>query len=170
MSERQEKTAVARYWAEQVEAVRGLDQDDYRVLLWEAQSESSDGGPVAAGVVQMPPGGIGLEALAFGLRDLLKQATGDPSISVAVFDQEDENAGDAEAWSGRGVAEFHQPNPYEDDDPEEYEHYDQEDDAVMAAEVAEVMRDSAEWAERAEHLPDGARILPQHLDGVEDAR
>ena len=114
-----ERTA-ATWWAGQVEQLRGGEQNGAQVVLWNATAAA---GPVAAGVLQLPADAVGVQELAFGLRDLLRRTLGDRSISTMVIPQDDPGGGDAEGWSRCGVAESYQPNPYDDmDDPEEYEH------------------------------------------------
>ncbi len=114
--------SVARHWGGQVELIRQRDVDGARVLLWDAHSDQ-DHAPVAAGAIRMPARTgedtgawwqaeseqWALRRLAFGIRDLLQEATGDRSICVTVADQHDDGAGDAAAWGRRGVAEANEP-------------------------------------------------------------
>lgn len=84
-----------------------------RALLWEGHSGDQDHTPAASGVIVMPgratkpeePAGWwhaasepwALRRIAFGIRDLLQQATGDRSISVTVADRDGGASGEAAA-------------------------------------------------------------------------
>lgn len=179
---------VAEYWAEQVEKLKDLDMDGIRVVLWDAESAAQDHEHVAAGLLHLPDTGYGLEQLAFALRDVLQQATGDPSVSVTVAELDDDGAGDAQAWARRGVAEHYQDNPYADEDPwhderdpedDEDQDDEYEDEEVLneLASLGATLVGSAEDDEDQEPEDDDepsaeeqAELMRESLEAAEDVR
>jgi hypothetical protein len=181
---------VAVYWAEQVEKLKSLDQDGIRVVLWDAESAAQDHEHVAAGILHLPDTGYDLERLAFALRDVLQQATGDPSISVTTCERDDDGAGDAQAWGRRGVAEHYQDSPYEDPwygerDPEEdeYDEYPDPEDEELVNELASLGAtlvgaededpeddEDAELADAEPSEEEQAALMRESLESAEDVR